>query len=74
MLKNGFKFNLYPQNPNGLLGQIYVEQENVPNWEEISPYRGDFQEWFGTGVTLGGAWKPAHCKARQKVVILVSSI
>ena len=38
--------------------------------EEGSP---EFIDWFGPDIRPGGAWKPENCKARQKVVLLVSS-
>lgn len=61
--------SLCPENPSGLLGQIFVNQQDVPELEQNS---ADFEDWFGPDIRPGGAWKPRDCEARQKVVILVS--
>ena len=56
-----------PENPPGLLGQIYVYQD----FPKLEPNSVDFLDWYGPDVMPGGVWRPRNCQARQKVVILV---
>jgi len=60
-----------PENPPGLLGQIYVTQEKNEVSKVLEEGSPDFIDWFGPDIRPGGAWKPENCKARQKVVLLV---
>ncbi len=56
-----------PDEPPGLFGTLFVQQQSVP---ELLPGSPEFREWYGD-VREGGKFRPEQCQARQKVAIII---
>ena len=55
---------LCPALPPGLLGRLQVA-EAAPGWEALEAELG------GAGLGRGGEWRPAHCRPRHKVAVII---
>jgi len=57
-----------PKHPPGLVGQVFARESEAP---VLEPGSEPFVDWYSRELRPGGAWRPSHCLARQKVAIVV---